>query len=70
MDFTVILWDINRLSYISSIIHNGPVYLVTMSYSIGDIATFSINAKTGENILTVFTINRDYINSITLKQKY
>lgn len=56
-DSTVILWDINRMSYYRTIGHNGPVNCVAISPTTGDILTFENESYA----LNLYTINGELI---------
>lgn len=65
-DYSLIVWDLNRLTYTRSIQHEGRVSCMTMNASTGDIASFCIDAYTGEHRLYLRTINGDTISQRTL----
>ncbi|XP_023212424.1 lysosomal-trafficking regulator-like [Centruroides sculpturatus] len=63
MDCTMIIWDLNRLQYVQSIFdHKNPVKLLTISDTLGDIASVS-NSDLG-SYLKVHTINAKLVGTV------
>lgn len=63
IDCTMIIWDLNRLNYVRSIAdHLKPVELLTVSDTLGDIASVS-NSESG-SYLKVHTINGKLVGTL------
>ncbi|GFT10478.1 lysosomal-trafficking regulator [Nephila pilipes] len=62
-DGSVVIWDLNRLCYVRSLTgHKGPVQLVTVSDTLGDVASSSNIGE--ESYLRVHTINGEIVGKV------
>ncbi|XP_055949206.1 lysosomal-trafficking regulator-like isoform X3 [Argiope bruennichi] len=64
-DGSVVIWDLNRLCYVRSLTgHEGPVELITVSDTLGDIASSSNICD--ESFLRVHTINGETVGCVKM----
>ena len=65
-DGTCIIWDTNKLTYVRTLRHRGPVAAVCMSPVNGNIYTLEEDTTSGaQSVLHVWSINGDHMSSRT-----
>ena len=70
LDGIIIIWDLNQISYVRSIdLSQGIVNMAVISNTLGDIAAVvESNKNSHTNMLYLFTVNGNFVNSTTVKE--
>lgn len=72
LDGEVIIWDLNHVSYVRSLnLNSGPIKIVVLSDTLGDIATVTQGTREKQNsinILYLYTVNGGFVGSSAIEE--